>query len=148
MRRALLILALICIPVAGLAQSGKPIQQRGYLHPQFVEDTNGNVGMLWVRPSGSGHDLFLARRAANGSLVDPVQVNSTAGDVLYVAHREGRPGLAAGPGGRGKGRFALDQVSGQAAGSSPICTISLPVLLPLKRRSSASGAFSRPWTMS
>jgi hypothetical protein len=102
MRRACLILCLMAaFPATVLAQANRvPAQQRGYLHPQLVQDVSGNVGMLWVRPSAEGHDLFLARRQSNGSFVDPVRVNSVAGDVLFLGHPEGRPGIASGPGGR------------------------------------------------
>lgn len=99
MRRVLLCLGLILIVLPGVtsAQSGRPAFQRGYLHPQLVQDGRGNAGMLWVRVSNSGHDLVIAKRRANGALMDPVKVNSGNGDVRYVAHPEGRPGIAAGP---------------------------------------------------
>ena len=100
MRRVLLIglLGLFVFPVTSWGQSGKPAFQRGYLHPQLVQDGHGNAGMLWVRLSTNGHDLVLAKRHANGALQDPVKVNSGDGEVLYVESPEGRPGLAAGPG--------------------------------------------------
>jgi hypothetical protein len=101
MRRALSIVILIFLPGLAFAQSGKPAYQRGYLHPQFVQDGRGNVGMLWVKLGGSGgHDIFLAKRQANGALQDPAKVNSSDGDVLYLPMDQARPGIAAGPGGR------------------------------------------------
>lgn len=102
MRRAVLFLCLLTvIPSTVLAQANRtPAHQRGYLHPQLVRDDAGNVGMLWVRPADDGHDLFLARRQSNGAFVDPVQVNSAPGEVLFLGHPEGRPGLASGPQGR------------------------------------------------
>lgn len=100
MRRILTMLLLLLLPAGALAQTGKPAYQRGYLHPQFVQDAQGNVGMLWVKLGGSGgHDLFLARRQANGALQDPVKVNASDGDVLYLGLEQARPGLAAGPAG-------------------------------------------------
>ena len=99
MRRVLLFLGLMLVVLPGLAsaQSGKPAFQRGYLHPQLVQDGRGNAGMLWVKVTNSGHDLVIAKRRANGALMDPVTVNSGDGDVRYVANPEGRPGIAAGP---------------------------------------------------
>lgn len=100
MRRALLTALLLLVPAGVLAQSGKPAYQRGYLHPQFVQEGDGNVGMLWVKLSGGGgHDLFLARRQPSGALQDPVKVNASTGDVLYLPLAQARPGLAAGPAG-------------------------------------------------
>lgn len=98
MRRLLLltIMSLFLLPTVSWAQ-GKPAFQRGYLHPQLVQDGRGNAGMLWVRLSGNGHDLVLAKRRAGGALQDPVKVNAGDGDVRYVQSPEGRPGIAAGP---------------------------------------------------
>ncbi|RKZ07460.1 hypothetical protein DRQ32_10075 [bacterium] len=102
MRRLLiaLMLLLIALPQVANAQSGgRPAFQRGYLQPQFVQDTNGNVGMLWVKLHAGGHDLYMARRKANGALQDPVKVNSSDGDVRYLPLDQARPGIASGPGG-------------------------------------------------
>lgn len=99
MRRALLILSLVLValPTVSQAQVMRPPFNRGFLHPQLVQDGRGNAGMLWVKLTDSGHDLFLAKRRANGAMQDPVKVNSGNGDVRYVAHPEARPGIAAGP---------------------------------------------------
>ena len=102
MRRFLIVFSLILLvlPVSATAQvSGKPAFQRGYLHSQFVKAANGGVDMLWVKLSAGGHDLFLARRSAAGALQNPVKVNSSDGDVMYLPLEQARPAVAAGPGG-------------------------------------------------
>lgn len=99
MRRVFLFLTLaaVILPSFADAQVLRPPFNRGFLHPQLARNERGGSGLLWVKNTDAGHDLFLAKRAANGAMQDPVQVNSSDGDVLYVPHVEGRPGFAAGP---------------------------------------------------
>jgi hypothetical protein len=99
MRRLLLILTLAFVTLPSLveAQVLRPPFNRGFLHPQLARNQRGGSGLLWVKVTDNGHDLFLAKRQANGAMQDPVKVNSSDGDVLYVPDAEGRPGFAAGP---------------------------------------------------
>jgi hypothetical protein len=93
-------LILLVLPVSvGAQTSGKPAFQRGYLHSQFVKAADGGVDMLWVKLSAAGHDLFLARRSSAGALQNPVKVNTSDGDVMYLPPEQARPAVAAGPGG-------------------------------------------------
>lgn len=131
MRRRLILSALLIL-VAGSARAqggGTPAYQRGYNMTQFVQDSDGNAGMLWVRPGGAGHDLFLARRAANGSFQGAVQVNSDQGDVRYLPMDEARPSIAAGRGGavgvswfdtQGRLRVGISRNHGDSFGESLI----------------------------
>lgn len=97
---ALLPLLLLCDATA-FAQTGarnKPDERRGYLGPQLARTGAGSVVMSWVRPVSGGHDLLLARRAADGALEDPRRLNVETGSVRYLPLDEARPLLVTGPG--------------------------------------------------
>jgi hypothetical protein len=99
----ILLVACGLVPVADLAMAqaparNKPDIRRGYFGPQIDRTGAGSVVMLWVRPVEGGHDLLVARRAADGALEEPRLLNGSSGEVRHLPIDEARPVLATGPG--------------------------------------------------
>lgn len=78
-------------------ERNKPDIRRGYLGPQIARTGTGSVVMLWVRPVAAGHDLLVARRAADGALEEPRQLDAGEAAIRYLPLDEARPALVTGP---------------------------------------------------
>jgi hypothetical protein len=68
----------------------------GFESPQVALTTSGAVVMLWARPHGKGHDLFVSIRDAAGHFGEATRVNDRPGSVHALPIDEARPALATG----------------------------------------------------
>lgn len=91
------------VPVVSAQESEgrrKVDRRLGFESPQVALTPSGAVAMLWSRPHGKGHDLFVSVRDADGAFGEATRVNARPGSVLALSVDEARPSLVTGAGSR------------------------------------------------